>query len=139
MLIIPLAISEELHRHAEDAYPQECCGILLGLFRDSDHRETLIAIPCRNSHPEPRTHYSVAPEDLVRSQRSAREQGLTVVGFYHSHPSHPAEASSTDSAEAFWQGCSYVIVGATADGGAELRSSFCTEEQILVPEPLQII
>jgi proteasome lid subunit RPN8/RPN11 len=53
--------------------------------------------------------YNIDPKELVRIQRQARERDLDIVGFYHSHPDHPARWSPTDFAEAHWIGCSYVI------------------------------
>ncbi len=53
--------------------------------------------------------YQIAPQELIHIQRRARQRGLDIVGFYHSHPDHPAQASKTDLAEAHWFGCSYVI------------------------------
>ena len=67
--------------------------------------------------------YNIAPEELVKIQRQARKLGLDIVGFYHSHPDHPAHWSSTDFAEAHWVGCSYVIT-AVAQGKAAITNSF---------------
>jgi proteasome lid subunit RPN8/RPN11 len=60
---------------------------------------------------------------LVRIQRAGRERGEDIIGFYHSHPDHPAQWSSTDLAEAHWFGCSYVITE-VAKGTAEVTNSF---------------
>ncbi|HKC70468.1 MAG TPA: M67 family metallopeptidase, partial [Terriglobales bacterium] len=57
----------------------------------------------------PQNRYNIDPRELITIQRQAREQGLDIVGFYHSHPDHPARWSSTDLADAHWLGCSYVI------------------------------
>jgi proteasome lid subunit RPN8/RPN11 len=59
----------------------------------------------------------------VKIQRTGRERGLDIVGFYHSHPDHPAQWSSTDFAEAHWIGCSYVIT-AVEKGAARQTNSF---------------
>jgi proteasome lid subunit RPN8/RPN11 len=67
--------------------------------------------------------YNIAPVELVRIQRSARDKGLEIAGFYHSHPDHPAQWSPTDFAEAHWIGCSYVIT-AVAEGKAAVTNSF---------------
>jgi proteasome lid subunit RPN8/RPN11 len=67
--------------------------------------------------------YSIAPVELVGIEREARRQGLEIAGFYHSHPDHPAQWSSTDLAEAHWLGCSYVIT-AVAKGKADITNSF---------------
>jgi proteasome lid subunit RPN8/RPN11 len=59
----------------------------------------------------------------VRIQRQGRERGEDIVGFYHSHPDHPARWSQTDLAEAHWIGCSYVITS-VEKGKAVLTNSF---------------
>jgi proteasome lid subunit RPN8/RPN11 len=67
--------------------------------------------------------YHIAPQELISIQRQARERSLDIVGFYHSHPDHPARWSSTDFNEAHWLGCSYVIT--SVDGGlARQTNSF---------------
>src|SRR5919198_158430 len=63
------------------------------------------------------------PKELVRIQREGRERGEDIVGFYHSHPDHPALWSPTDLEEAHWLGCSYVITSVTK-GKADLTNSF---------------
>ncbi|HTI50248.1 MAG TPA: M67 family metallopeptidase, partial [Planctomycetaceae bacterium] len=67
--------------------------------------------------------YNIAPQELVKIQRIGRERGLDIVGFYHSHPDHPAQWSKTDFAEAHWLGCSYVIT-AVEQGAARQTNSF---------------
>ena len=67
--------------------------------------------------------YNIAPVELIRIQRQAREKGLDIVGFYHSHPDHPAQWSTTDFAEAHWLGCSYAITS-VEQGKAKVTNSF---------------
>jgi proteasome lid subunit RPN8/RPN11 len=67
--------------------------------------------------------YHIAPQELVKIQRQARGLGLDIVGFYHSHPDHPAQWSQTDFAEAHWLGCSYIITS-VEQGKAVLTNSF---------------
>lgn len=67
--------------------------------------------------------YNIAPGELIKAQREARNAGLDIVGFYHSHPDHPAQWSKTDFAEAHWFGCSYVIT-AVDHGHATTTNSF---------------
>lgn len=99
----------EIQKHAVEAYPHECCGVLLGQ-RDAEQRVVARAVRCRNAHPNPATRYSIDPAELIAIQRSARESHFQIVGFYHSHPDHPPSVSATDLAEADWTGCSYIIV-----------------------------
>jgi proteasome lid subunit RPN8/RPN11 len=67
--------------------------------------------------------YNIAPQELIAAQREGRKAGLDIVGFYHSHPDHPAQWSSTDFAEAHWFGCAYVIT-AVEKGKAAITNSF---------------
>jgi proteasome lid subunit RPN8/RPN11 len=61
--------------------------------------------------PEPKRRYAIAPEELLRAQVLASEEALEILGFYHSHPDHPAEPSATDLHEAHWTGYVYLICG----------------------------
>jgi len=100
---------EELRRHGEQTYPHECCGVLLGLIGDGV-KDVRVIVRCGNTRTDsPRNRYHIDPRELLRIQREARESGLDIVGFYHSHPDHPARWSQTDLAEAHWSGSSYVI------------------------------
>ena len=121
MLKLPAALAAELLAHAERAYPEECCGVLLGRAR-GDAREVVEARACANARAGRRDRYAIAPEELIAAQRAARERGLELLGFYHSHPDHPLEPSATDRAEAYWEGCSYVIVSVAGGQAGELRS-----------------
>ena len=81
------------------------------------------AIPCVNARRDsPSDRYAIDPKDLIRIQREARECGWDIAGFYHSHPDHPAQWSSTDLAEAHWLGCSYVITSVASGQATETRS-----------------
>ena len=123
MLKIGIAEYDDLRSHGEEAYPNESCGILLGIF-SGDARAVQSAIRCPNVVGDsPHNRYAIDPVELVRAQRDARERGLEIVGFYHSHPDHPPQWSSTDLEEAHWIGCSYVITSVT-DGRAGLTASF---------------
>jgi len=114
---------DAIRRHGEEIYPQECCGVLLGRFA-GDARAVTAAVRAANARQDaPHNHYSIEPRELVRIQREAREQGLDIVGFYHSHPDHPARWSATDLAEAHWVGCSYVITS-VEQGVAKSTRSF---------------
>ena len=71
----------------------------------------------------PENRYQIDPHELVKIQRQGRERDEDIIGFYHSHPDHPAQWSTTDLAEAHWFGCSYVIT-AVQNGRAALTNSF---------------
>jgi len=67
--------------------------------------------------------YEIAPAELVKIAREARRRGLEIAGFYHSHPNHPAQSSSTDLAEAHWLGCTYVITE-VVEGKAAITNAY---------------
>ena len=123
MLRLTPAIYDALRAHGEEAYPHECCGVLLG--RSEVGVNTVeAAVRAGNTRTDSaHNRYSIAPQELVKIQRQGRELGWDIVGFYHSHPDHPAQWSSTDLAEAHWLGCSYVIT-AVAGGVAKQTNSF---------------
>jgi len=114
---------EALRAHGEETYPHECCGVLLGKSEtDCNHvHKILRAGNTRTDRAHDR--YNIGPEELSRAQRHARGLGLDIVGFYHSHPDHPAQWSPTDFAEAHWIGCAYVIT-AINQGKATITNSF---------------
>jgi proteasome lid subunit RPN8/RPN11 len=123
MLKIGKPTLEQLRRHGEETYPYECCGVLLGQIK-GDSREVISAERCGNTRTDsPENRYNIDPRELVRIQREGRERGEDIVGFYHSHPDHPARWSQTDLAEAHWIGCSYVITS-VEKGKAVLTNSF---------------
>jgi proteasome lid subunit RPN8/RPN11 len=130
MLRIQYADYEALRAHGEETYPHECCGVLLGKSFASvgngdeatnDVRQIVRASNTRSDSAHNRYH--IAPQELVKIQRQARTLGLDIVGFYHSHPDHPAQWSKTDFAEAHWLGCSYIITS-VEQGKAATTNSF---------------
>ena len=123
MLQIQFVDYEALRKHGEETYPHECCGVLLGKSEPEGNivREIVRAGNTRTDSAHNR--YNIAPQELVKIQRQARGLGLDIVGFYHSHPDHPAQWSPTDFAEAHWLGCSYIITS-VEKGKAEVTNSF---------------
>ena len=114
---------DKIRRHGEETYPNECCGILVGTS-EGDIRSVRSVVRCDNVRTDSsQTHYHIDPRQLVRSQREARESGLDIIGFYHSHPDHPAQWSPTDLEQAHWIGCSYVITS-VENGKAAQTNSF---------------
>ena len=113
--------------HGEETYPHECCGVLLGRFEDDGSKTVSRAARCGNTREDsPHNRYNIDPKELVRIQREGRGHGEDIVGFYHSHPDHPAQWSQTDLAEAHWFGCSYVITS-VEKGRAAITNSFQLE------------
>jgi proteasome lid subunit RPN8/RPN11 len=124
MITIPSAAYASLRQHGEETYPYECCGVLLGQFGDDGSKTvTSIARAGNTRDDSPRNRYNIDPKELIRIQREGRARSEDIVGFYHSHPDHPARWSTTDLAEAHWFGCSYVITG-VEKGKAAVTNSF---------------
>ena len=98
---------EAIRAHGAEGYPNEICGIMLGPRDDSTVTEVKRA---RNIIVErSRDRYEIDPRDHIRIEREADAAGLNIVGYYHSHPDHPAQASRFDTERA-WAGYVYVIV-----------------------------
>lgn len=143
MLRLSHADYEALRAHGEQTYPHECCGVLLGKA-DGEVNAVQQVVRAGNTRTDSaHNRYSISPVELIRIQREARTATLDIVGFYHSHPDHPAHWSPTDIAEAHWLGCSYVItrVGQVA---AEETNSFrlqgtSEENKQFLDEAIEII
>jgi proteasome lid subunit RPN8/RPN11 len=145
MLKIPRNIVDEIRRQAAREYPEECCGVLIGRATprsqdglQEDDRVVVEAIACRNLRAGSGTRYAIAPHELVAAQRGARERGLAIVGFYHSHPDHAAVPSRTDVAEANWPDCAYLIVPVTQHGAGEFKAYFMGPNTGYKPEALDL-
>jgi len=125
MLRISEADWKAIRAHGEETYPHECCGILLGsMDGDKDEREVKIVVRAGNTRLDSlHNRYNIDPKELIAAQKQARQAGLDIVGFYHSHPDHPPRWSQTDLAEAHWIGCSYVITS-VVKGKADVTNSF---------------
>jgi proteasome lid subunit RPN8/RPN11 len=124
-----------IQRHAQIAYPEECCGILMGRplrGRDGVFVERVLGVP--NGHADDRRRrFSIAPETLLAAQREARRIGLEIVGYYHSHPDQPARPSEHDREHA-WPGLSYLIVSVNGREVAETRSWRLAEDRSVFEE-----
>ncbi|MGH9510525.1 MAG: Mov34/MPN/PAD-1 family protein [Terriglobales bacterium] len=142
MLKLSQSHYDSLRGHGEETYPHECCGVLLGGM-DDDVRTVTSVARCGNTRTDsPQNRYNIDPKELVRIQREGRQRGEDIIGFYHSHPDHPARWSSTDLAEAHWFGCSYVITSvekgkAVQTNAFELTGSDENDKK-LVDEKVQV-
>ncbi|HWE07275.1 MAG TPA: M67 family metallopeptidase [Rhizomicrobium sp.] len=122
-LILPRALYDEMRAHGEETYPNECCGIMLGTADAGAIRVAELMRAGNTRTDSAHNRYNIAPQELIAAQREGRRKGLDIVGFYHSHPDHPAQWSRTDFAEAHWFGCAYVITGVDR-GKARTTNSF---------------
>jgi proteasome lid subunit RPN8/RPN11 len=102
---LPASVVRAIRRHGEETYPHECCGALLGRGD-----EVAAAFPLANTTEEgPRRRFLVRPSDYRVAEQQAGALGAELVGFYHSHPDHPARPSQYDLDHA-WPTFAYVIV-----------------------------
>jgi proteasome lid subunit RPN8/RPN11 len=147
VLQISYADYEALRAHGEETYPHECCGVLLGKSEPGSGNVVRELVRAGNTRTDSaHNRYNIAPQELIKAQREGRKQGLDIVGFYHSHPDHPAQWSPTDFAEAHWFGCAYVITSVDGDkitGHAQITNSFLLtgtteEDKTFVNQPIEI-
>jgi proteasome lid subunit RPN8/RPN11 len=135
MRIAPSAL-EAIREHGAEGYPHEICGIMLGPRGGGWVSEVRRA---RNIIVErARDRYEIDPRDHIRIQREADAEGLDIVGYYHSHPDHPAQASRFDTERA-WAGYIYLIV--SIEGGKPVdQNGFVAEKDggPFRPEPLEV-
>lgn len=123
MLQLTPALEAELRRYCEEQYPHEACGALIG--SGDGHNEPWRVEELR---PAPNVHdgdhkrrYLIPPDFQLQAEKYARESGREVLGFYHSHPDHPADPSEYDRTHA-WPGYLYVICSVSKGKSAEFRS-----------------
>jgi len=113
----------EIAAHAERDYPYECCGLLLGSFGADGTKLVAETYPISNAREEEakRNRFLIRPEELMRGEKYAARKELEVLGFYHSHPDHPAVPSQYDLEHA-WPVYSYIVVSVRAAQAEDLRS-----------------
>jgi len=122
LIFINSEILEAIKDEGERAYPNECCGVIMGRVvsggmppfgggTDVEVKDAISIEPIANSseNAEQYHRFLITPEDMLKAELKAREQKLDIIGFYHSHPDHPAAPSEYDKEHAlpFY---SYVIV-----------------------------
>lgn len=146
---------ETIHRHSSADYPAECCGVLLGredgevrqvsevaplanLRRDAARAAQFVPLEDPGGESE-RNRYLIDPREQIRVEKDARARHLTVLGYYHSHPDHPARPSAYDREHA-WPWYSYLIVavevGIPRDTRAWVLSS---DRSVFLAEPVEVV
>jgi len=115
-LTLAAGVDQAIRRHGQETYPHECCGALVG--RDG-HVADVVPLP-NTTEEGPRRRFLVRPSDYQLAERRAGEIGGELLGFYHSHPDHPARPSQYDLDHA-WPTFAYIIVS-VAHGSAALMT-----------------
>ena len=136
--------ADAIRRHGARDYPSECCGILLGQA-DGDQKEVAEVVPLANLRHDPeraqellpldepgreseQNRFLIDPREQIRVEKEARAKGLDVVGYYHSHPDHPAHPSNYDRDHA-WPWYSYVILTVREAEPGEMTSWVLSEDR----------
>lgn len=138
-----------MRSHAERAYPNECCGLMLGTVAhgsnlihqtwaaentwDATIAETLADQP----HLTQTRRYWIAPQTFLHVMKTARQQGLDILGIYHSHPDHPAVPSECDRRLA-WPHYSYLIFSVEQGQATTCHSWHLDQNHQFVAEMLLI-
>lgn len=137
MLRIDHGLIDEIRRQGEQAYPAECCGVLVG--RAGDVKEVLGLVPATNRRTDDPHRYLIAPDDLRRIEADLRPRKQEVVGCYHSHPDHPAAPSAFDVEQA-WPWYSYLIVRVDRGQAAEVASWVLDDDRSTMhSEPIDVL
>ncbi len=117
-------VARAVRAHGEETFPHECCGALVG----ADGRVTA-TVPLPNTTEEgPRRRFLVRPADYREAEQRATELGGELLGFYHSHPDHPARPSQYDLDHA-WPTFAYIIVSVMSGRAADMTVWFLKEDR----------
>lgn len=141
-LLLPPSQRERIARHGEEAYPGECCGLLVGTLRpgrdgEGDTYVVARAEPCRNLRAgEANDRFELDPQDFLRVDADAQRDGLEVIGVYHSHPDHAPRPSRFDAAGAF-PGFAYLIVAVRSGRAAGMRSWLLAPDGAFVEQVIE--
>ncbi|MGH3145492.1 MAG: M67 family metallopeptidase [Rubrobacter sp.] len=112
---------DNIHDHAKGAYPEECAGALVGI--DKGGTKVVVDVwRTENTHEEERSRrFLIEPLRIKEFEERAEAREMGLLGFYHSHPDHPAEPSDYDREHA-WPGYSYVIASVSGESVEDMRS-----------------
>ena len=133
MIKLDARLIEEIKRHAEEAYPHECCGLLIGRIKDGG-RTRVVSETYRveNTFEEGERHHRMAIEPLeyAKAEKLYAARGLGVIGNYHSHPDHPAVPSQFDLEHlAPWTTMSCIVVSVREGKAVDVRSWELTDDR----------
>ena len=124
LLTLGPGVDAAIRQHGQETYPHECCGALVGI----GGRVTR-AVPLPNTTEEgPRRRFLVRPSDYRMAEREAAQAGGELLGFYHSHPDHPARPSQFDLDHA-WPTFAYIIVAVAAGSAGDMTVWFLKEDR----------
>jgi proteasome lid subunit RPN8/RPN11 len=123
-LTIGSDVDAAIRAHGQETYPHECCGAMIGT---SDRVTAVVALP-NTTEEGPRRRFLVRPSDYREAERQASARGGELLGFYHSHPDHPARPSQYDLDHA-WPTFAYIIVSVAQGVAADMTVWFLKEDR----------
>ncbi len=135
---------ESIRAHASREYPNECCGVLLGKA-DGAEKKVQEVVPLKNLRLDParaqallpvddpareteRNRFLIDPLEQLKVEKDARARGLEILGYYHSHPDHPARPSNYDRDHA-WPWYSYAILSVDRGAAKDFTSWVLAEDR----------
>jgi proteasome lid subunit RPN8/RPN11 len=128
-LTMTKAVEQTIRRHGQETYPHECCGALVGAGD-----RVVDVVPLENTTEEgPRRRFLVRPADYRLAERRAGELGGVLLGFYHSHPDHPARPSQYDLDHA-WPNLAYVIVAVAGGAAGDMTVWYLKDDRSIFEE-----
>jgi len=120
VIVISEELKKQIERESAEAYPNECCGIMIGIDQGEKRVVQRLEKVTNEFEEAERFHrFLITPQQLLKADKRAGEEGKLVLGFYHSHPDHPARPSEYDRSHA-WPFYSYVIVSIMKRTPAEM-------------------
>jgi proteasome lid subunit RPN8/RPN11 len=128
VIAVPPSVLEAIRDHGRETYPEECCGALLGRTRERVALATQAERILNASREMRERRFSIEPRDYLRLERRAEELGLSLLGFYHSHPDHPAAPSAYDREHAL-PFLHYLIVSVDEGRPGETTSWVLSEDR----------
>jgi proteasome lid subunit RPN8/RPN11 len=147
--------ADAIRQHGARDYPSECCGVLLGsanglekvvrevvplknLRQDAERAQALLPVDDAGRETE-RNRFLIDPKDQLRVEKEARARGLEVLGYYHSHPDHPAKPSDYDREHA-WPWYAYVILSVERGEPKKLTGWVLSEDRsVFREEPVEVL
>src|SRR5258708_22359716 len=123
-LTLTAAVDLAIRAHGQETYPHECCGALVG---SGDRVAEIVALP-NTTEEGPRRRFLVRPSDYRLAEQRATELGGELLGFYHSHPDHPARPSQYDLDHA-WPNFAYIIVAVASAKAQAMTVSYLKEDR----------
>ena len=123
-LAVSAAVDQAIRLHGQGTYPHECCGALVG---ENGRVTATVALP-NTTEEGPRRRFLVRPSDYRLAEQRASELGGELLGFYHSHPDHPARPSQYDLDHA-WPTFAYVIVAVASGAAGDMTVWFLKDDR----------